>query len=411
MLEGRHIPWGRLMTLLCNGSLLVAGVITSAVISRVLGPDGRGTYVSWQAWAAAVGLVAAAGLPQVVVLDDWNSRRHRLGDLLTPLASTVAVGVVLTGLVGLFVPQLRGALAGMVLVVVATQVGAVATAEAQRVGRMTGEFNVVRLLPPVAALVAMGALVAADQGAAASWFVTIALAQAAVLGAALTWVTRPLRLRPSSGSSVRKTLSAAARLGPGNWVTLLQYRADLLAVALIFPPSVVGYYSVGVAAQTAVAAAGQAGGQLWFARGRQAAGALGASLRQEIMRTAGLAAVVALFVGVAGPWWVGQLYGSDFIPAIPLAIGMCVVAVVQSVDYLLAHAVLLSGRGPRVGIYRLPAVGVLFIGLLAVWAFDLDALVVVVLAGLAYTTSAAAMAATLYRFPGPADLTAGSAAG
>jgi hypothetical protein len=84
---------------------------------------------------------------------------------------------------------------------------------------------------------------------------------------------------------------------------------------------------------------------------------------------------------------------------------MSLVAVAQSVDYLIVHAVLLAGRGAQIGVYRLPAVGVQLIGLVAVWAYGLNALVVVALAGLGYSISVAVMAAALLRSSAPAALT------
>jgi hypothetical protein len=283
----------------------------------------------------------------------------------------------------------------MVLVVSAIQVGAVAAAEAQRLGRMIGAFNVVRLLPPAAGTIAMVLLAATGERGPSIWLLVIATAQTVVLVAALVWVTQPVRLRPSSRASVRKSLAATARLGPGNWVTLLQYRGDLLAVALIFPPSVVGFYSVGVAAQTAVAAAGQAGGQHWFSMGRDAWDSGTASLRREVLRTGGLATVAAVLVGGTSYWWVGSLFGSDFAAAVPLAVGMSLVAVVQSVDYLFAHALLLAGSGVKAWLYRLPAVSVLVVGVVTVSAAELGPSVVVAVAGVGYVVSVVVMAVVL----------------
>jgi O-antigen/teichoic acid export membrane protein len=384
--------WRRSATLASNAGLLLTGVVSSVVISRLLGPEGRGAYVEWQAWAAAIGIIAAAGLPQVVVLDDWNPTRHRLGDLVPPLAVTALCGGVLTVVAGVWLLGAEMSLVGMVLVTWATQAGAVATGEAQRGGRMTGEFNLVRMLPQVAALAAITALALVGNRSAAHWLSAIAGAQAVVLVMSLIWVTRPLRVRPSSRSSLRRTFAASARLGPGNWVTLVQYRADLLIVALMFPPVQVGYYAVGVAAQTAVAAAGQTGGQYWFARSHAGDPANPPSLRKELVQTAALACAVAVVIAVSAPWWIPGLYGPDFEPALPLVVGLCVLAVVQSLDYLLAHEALLIGAGSRVALYRLPALMLVLIGFSFVYSLDLEPLWVVACSALGYSVSGGVLA-------------------
>lgn len=385
----------RLATLMTNAALVGGGLVTSIAISRLLGPAGRGDYVTWQTWASAIGMATLAGLPQVVVLDDWSERRHRLGDLVVPLAVTASAGGALVAAAGVSMSDGGGALLGMLLVVATTQAGAVAAAEAQRVGRMSGEFNVVRLLPSGTALITIGALAAAGERSPVTWLVAIAAAQACVLAASLLWVTRPLRLRPSSSGGWRKTLAVSARWGPGAWVTMLQYRLDLLAVSLIFPSTVVGYYAVGVAVQAAVAAVGQVGGQHWFAR--RGGGTEPASLRRELLRTVGVAALCGAVIGLTAVWWLPALYGSAFAPALPLVLGMCASAVIQSADYLLAHELLLLGQGARVWMFRLPAGIFLLGGFAAVAALDLGAPAAVVLSGLGYAISATVMAVVAHR--------------
>src|SRR3954454_14477002 len=78
-----------------------------------------------------------------------------LGELVFPLAVTVVAGSLLVTVIGATLLDAGSALFGRLLVVASTQFGAVATAEAQRAGSMTREFNVVRLLPIGAALLAI----------------------------------------------------------------------------------------------------------------------------------------------------------------------------------------------------------------------------------------------------------------
>jgi hypothetical protein len=125
-MSGRHhapLVSGRSATLCTNGGLLASGILTSILVSRMLGPTGRGHYVTWQTWAATIGVFALGGLPQVLVLDDWTPGRHKPRELLAPLAMTVGAALaVLAGLSAFLRPDWIVFTAG-VLVVLANQFG------------------------------------------------------------------------------------------------------------------------------------------------------------------------------------------------------------------------------------------------------------------------------------------------
>src|SRR5690242_12440701 len=81
-------------TLLTNLALLLGGIASSVVISRTLGPVGRGEYVKWQTWFSTIALAALGGLPQAVVLDRALRGRHGLGDLMRGLSRTYAIAAL-----------------------------------------------------------------------------------------------------------------------------------------------------------------------------------------------------------------------------------------------------------------------------------------------------------------------------
>jgi len=72
-----------------------------------------------------------------------------------------------------------------------------------------------------------------------------------------------------------------------------------------------------------------------------------------------IALLLAVPLAATTPLWLPVVYGHAFTPAVPVVMVLCVVGVAQSVDYLLAHDALKSGRGARAVLYRLPAVAAL----------------------------------------------------
>src|ERR1044072_2930872 len=132
----------RLSALFGNAAVLACGLVTSVVVSRSLGPAGRGEFVTWQTLAAVVGSVAVAGLPQVLVLDDWSPPgRHPLRMLVFQIGLTLLPAAVLLAVAWGASDARPGMLLAVVFVAVATQFGAVGAAEAQRVGSMGREFS------------------------------------------------------------------------------------------------------------------------------------------------------------------------------------------------------------------------------------------------------------------------------
>lgn len=404
----RRLAAGRLPTLAANGALLVSGVGSSVCISRALEPHGRGEYVTWQAWGAGVAILAIGGLPQALVLD----RRHRLPAIVAALASTLTAAlVVVFGLAGALRP---GALLvfATVLVVVANQVGAIGPALAQRAGRMGAQFNLARLAPQAAAFVAIAGLLAAGDRSAAHWLVAIAGSQAVVAcgwAAVALRAARPVRARLSKSKATRNGTRYARRgapykptgdslltaqawaLFPANFATQVQYRFDLIAVAALFPHTTVAFYAVGVAAQAAVLAMGQASGMYRFASPSSPGG-----LRREVRHALMFAGVAAAPLAGASLLWVPAVYGSTFAPAGPIVTVLCLAGVAQSVDYLLVHEVLRRGNAARDLLRgRLPGLLTVVAGFLLAWWLELPvaALGLAPLAG--YAVSSVAFLRTL----------------
>lgn len=351
---------GRLATLLTNLVLLLSGLLSSVLISRALGPAGRGEYTTWQTWAGTAAILAIGGLPQVLVLDTMTVGRRWLGQTFTLLAATLTTGlIVVVGIAAVLRPG-AAVFVAAILVVAANQFAAVGAAEAQRRGRMVGEFNLVRMAPQVAALLAMGALLLRGSSSSTTWLLAVAGAQ--TVGTAI-WVVVTAGWRRSYYASSRRTLLQAAKLIPGNCATMLQYRYDLLVLAAVLPAEQVGFYAVGGAAQSAVLAAGQACGMHWFAKQRRDHPGRRTALKRELWRVTAVSLVMAVLLAATSTAWVAHFYGGAFVPAVPTVVVLCGVGVLQSLDYLLAHECLMAGLGGRIARYRMPSLALTTIGL------------------------------------------------
>jgi hypothetical protein len=377
---------GRLHTAAGNVVLLLAGTGSSVLISRSLAPDGRGQYVTWQAVGAAIGVLTIGVMPQALVLDRRTVGRHCLRSVYPTVAAAFGAGVLLlvpvTVRAGLDLQVALGALVAMV----ANQIASIGPAEAQRAGRMGLEFSGARLVPQLVALAAIGLLLFVDDGVVGHWLLVIGGAQAL---AALAWSVAVLWRAPAddglAGGEIRR---AAVRLLPFNVATQIQYRFDLLAVALLFPSRVVAFYAIGSAALAAVSAVGQAGGMTWFSRSnRESAGAFRIELVRTVLLTLGPAVAIAGLSGV----WVSRLYGHAFAPAAMLVAVLCMAGVAQSADYLLAHELVRTRNGGQLLLCRLPSLVVLTAGFAAVRAFSSPLVCVGVVPILGYVVSSAVL--------------------
>jgi O-antigen/teichoic acid export membrane protein len=380
---------GRLPTTLSNGALLLGGLVSSVMSSRALGPGGRGEYVTWQTWITTIGILALGGLPQAMVLDRRTANRHRFGDLALPLLSTcAAAGAILGVLLLVKRPDWRIDLA-VLLGVLETQLAGVAIAEAQRMGRMATEFNIVRLLEPASAVAAMVALLAARTTDPAAWVLAVCGTQAGVL---IAWMALANKRGQGSPGTDRRLVRETLHLAPGNWVTLVQYRLELVAITAIFPPQIVAFYAIALAAQAAVTAVGDASGMHWFARRGAEFDNRRPQLRGEVLKTAGLTLASAVVIAAVSELTLNFIYGRDYLPALPIVAVLCGVGVIRSVDYLLNKECLMLGAGRRVGLYRLPALVALVLGFATMKIAALPVIVAGFLSGLGYTLSAAALA-------------------
>lgn len=345
----RRLKTGSLPVAATNVLILLCGMSSGILVSRALGPDGRGEYVAWHALAAVAGSAAFVGCPQLVVLLGRAGWRVGRSELLAAVAAATCLASIVTT-VALYRSASVAVLIGGILVVASTQLGSLGPSLAQREGRMAWDFNAARMMPQLGGLLAVAILALTPSRSSATWLVIVASFQAV---GTLWWVWRHA---PSGCSditqSVRRLAGGAVKLGPFTWISLLQYKGDIVLAGLLLPASVVGYYAVGLSAQAAVFAIGSAGGMHWFSSTDDMA----RNFRREITKSLGLATLAGLALATTAPFWVPTLYGPAFAPAIPLVALLCAVGVLQTADYFVTHEGLLGGVGPRIALLRLPGV-------------------------------------------------------
>lgn len=327
----------KLVVVASNLVVVALGLGTSVISSRHLNPAGRGQLVSWQSWATTLTTLSALGYPQLLVTDKLLPRRLGLRDIRWEVSGVSCIAI----LVAIWATALLGgppiALVGAACMALSGMLNALQIALAQRSGAMGLEFNLLRLAPPIAGLAACVVLLGISRSGPSVWFTCIGVAQLVAVLTCWLWLRMP---RVNVCGARRRWLSTLALL-PISWITLLQYRADLLLVTLLFPKDIVAFYSIGTAAQSAAFAAGQSGGMLWFGRQRNG------SVRSALLSTAATSASVSALVILTSWILVPTIYGQSFAPAIPVVIVLSGISVPLSMDYLLTHIAMKDGTHQR----------------------------------------------------------------
>ncbi len=381
---------------------MASGIITA----RVLGPTDRGEFVATQTISSVVGVVLTLGVTQAVVIDRGTDD-DLIGPLLAQVTTVALAGTALFGLLAatrtqpwLNVPAVLGATAATTGTVCAS----LASGMAQRRSRMTGEFQIVRLLPLLGGLLLLSIAWSTGTRNIGIWILCSGAGILIPAVGVLVWtlggkpgLRRIHRLVPSRAL----TRGALAALPTAVGAQVI-YRLDSVVIAISLPTASVAFYGIAATASLACTALGQAVGMVAFSRLRGANGPEHQRIlvRRGVQWALTIAAGVAIPIAVLAPRLIKFGYGRDFLPATGPTRILVLAAIPLSADYLLIHA-LLSLAGQRSVYLTQAMVGALTIGGLWVTVPTENLALIATASVVAYTLSAALLFSAVLRRTAP----------
>jgi len=320
---------------------IVVGGLTGVICARWLGPVERGYYVSATWWAEALAVVLSLGLPQSLVVDRGPLAllTRRLGLLLFGLPLVAGVLAVL------LVPLISDStgirrILGFALIAAGSAASGIAAGLAQRLGRMRGLFQAVRLAPPLFALAALGLLILVGNRSADDWLLATGVAiYAAGFFLALHALGGAAAFRNDArinGDFVRLT---AVALGSAVLSTCV-YGADGLVAAAQLRPERVAEYAVGVAATGAITAVSQSVGMVAFSHLRHTTPpAFGKAVFRYCRQALFVSLTLSLVVAFLAQRIVVALYGEAFRGAVVIVQILVFASAPIAVDFITSHAI------------------------------------------------------------------------
>lgn len=409
-----------------NVIMLAVGFLTSIVLARAAGPEGKGGYDLSLATAgllvAVVGLALPSGLAYVVARGAQGARPllSRLSAMAVAQGAGAAVlllAVSATPLAPAFLASGTGTALVLPITLLFMLTLVVAHERAILVGRQLFIAANTRDLAGRIAVLAALSVVAIVFLAAGDAVPIVPLVWAAVAAAGILVVLFATALPSDSGARpgptvMREIVSFAIPAYGAQVAQFLNYRLDLFLVGLFLGPAEVGLYalavslaqmlwlvsnSVAVVLFARVAASGARTGRERDAEGGSAADA-GAARRLRAERGAEAAQVCrmilaatlggAVLLGLASPVLIPVLFGSAFGPSVAPLLLLLPGVVVFSVANVLGAFVTGIGRPGHV-------LGVSLVALVVTIPLDLLLIPTVGIVGAALASSAAYSAAAL----------------
>jgi O-antigen/teichoic acid export membrane protein len=236
-------------------TLFVIAFATSILLSRLLGPDGKGQYVAVVTLPGMLAAVGTFGLPSAI--NYFAGRGASVPELLrATYIFTVLLSLALVGIVWFSLPVLESSILHLApdnlarVILFTVPLGLLsAFGGALLYGRQAVRvYNLIQIALAAVSLASVvllvGVLRLGIDGAVAGAVVVAVLTAIAVTAAA-----RRLARRDPGGSpaSLRAMASYGARLYPGSLTGYFSYRADTYIIqALMLPAAALGNYSMAV---------------------------------------------------------------------------------------------------------------------------------------------------------------------
>ena len=244
---------GIALTVAANLGSLGIGLVTSVILARTLGPEGRGAYAAILTWPNVIAILGILGLNQSAVF--WSARQPERARSIVSTGTALAVAVLLPVLLLAWVampvmlraqqPATVEAARRFVLLYGVASAGWLVAIGALQGLRLFGAWNRIRIAQALLWLLALsvGATFVPGNPAvysllfAASFLVAIPLALLAVTSGA-----------PGPWAPSRTLVGPLLRYGLVGWTATvpiyLNRRLDQVAMAALVDPRVLGYYAV-----------------------------------------------------------------------------------------------------------------------------------------------------------------------
>jgi len=310
-------------TSMAHGVLFALSLLTSVLVARMLGPEGKGAYALVLLFASIFVFFSSFGLHHAAAFflgrKDYPPAEV-LGHTLLSLAGVSTLAVIAAALIG---PLLAGTLFpgvaspllawGFPLIVGQLAFGYLAQILLGR--NAIGGFNLVQILRGALLLLVAGPVLLAGYGVAG---ILGAESLSFLAGAGLAYVlvrrqirTITIRINPHY---VRASLRYGLTVHAGHALSFFHYRTALLLLGALSTPAAVGLYSVaaGVAGNLSLLSHGAA--TVLFPRissdtdATQTRELTPLVLRTTLLITGTAAAVLAL----VGPWLIVMIFGRPF---------------------------------------------------------------------------------------------------
>lgn len=323
-------------TMFLRGCAVVLAFLTSVVLARSLGPDGYGTVAYVLSWVAVLSAVAGLGMDRIVVREVSSARERGVPGVALGLVGETSRAAALSGagsvLLAVGIVYLLRLPPGLTLAfLVALPLAILEPLSRLRMAALQGLGRV--LLGQVPELLIRPGLMLV--GIILAWILGPDPLQPAValgislLSAAAGWTLGDQLLRTAlKGSEVSSPppwLALAAPLLLVQILHVITNRADIIILGMFRPAADVGVFNVAarlaeLLGMALIATNFVLAPRLARAWTREDHGAAQRLLTEATRGVALLSLLMAVGLGIAGPW-ILRLYGSEFVGAfIPLMI-------------------------------------------------------------------------------------------
>jgi O-antigen/teichoic acid export membrane protein len=364
LMSAEHLGYAAIQSVLLQILTVLANLATGVITARLLGASGRGYYAAAVTWPSMLGMAAAAGTADAVLVHLRRAPDEKAATLLWGGLVTLVASTLLSGAAWILMPTLLGAPQHEALpiaraaLVLTYFVGFGALVRQAFAGRSQFRLtNVAAFLPHL-----IHAVVLVGFAAAGALTVETAVLSLLIGLIASQVLLLPAIVRDFRGSLVgaRRAIAAvndfARRAAPGDLMALLPNWADRLVLILLLTPRELGFYTMAYGFSRVVTVAAPASGLLLSAMSGQD---LAVAKRLHDVAIRFCIASLGLTVGVAfalSHWLIHLFYGAEFLPAAPIfqllvlqAVGGRVAAITAQL-YLAANRPALTSAFEFIGV-------------------------------------------------------------